>query len=170
MMTSQVIKSVNFTKAQRYLGNKIFFLHVKNMGISKPCTHLHPTHFSLHPALCNNLYVIRTKILHVIGQFPQFSLKHSKSSISLKIGLHSLLEELRLNLHLNFSKFYPKIHFRANLDQKKESQSCPFCVKTGTHDILRMLILIRTVVFWIYNPISVFGQIWTKKVKIVRFD
>ena len=129
MMTSQVIKSVNFTKAQRYLGNKIFFLHVKNMGISKPCTHLHPTHFSLHPALCNNLYVIRTKILHVIGQFPQFSLKHSKSSISLKIGLHSLLEELRLNLHLNFSKFYPKIHFRANLDQKKKVKVVHFALK-----------------------------------------
>ena len=33
--------------------------------------HLHPTHFSLLPALCNTLNVIRTKILHVIGQFPQ---------------------------------------------------------------------------------------------------
>ena len=33
--------------------------------------HLHPTHFSLHTALCNTLNVIRTKISHVIGQFPQ---------------------------------------------------------------------------------------------------
>ena len=34
-------------------------------------TQLHPTHFSLHPALCNTLDVIRTKVSHVIGQFPQ---------------------------------------------------------------------------------------------------
>ena len=51
-------------------------------GITKPCTqlhppppssiHLHPTHFNLHWALCSTLNVIRTKMLHVIGQFPQF--------------------------------------------------------------------------------------------------
>ena len=46
-----------------------------NMGIAKPCTHLtqlhparpssihpHPANFSLYPALCNTLNVIRTKI------------------------------------------------------------------------------------------------------------
>ena len=72
---SQILKSVDFTKAQksRYLENKIlFFLQIKKVGITKPCTHLlHPAHFSLHLALCNTLNVIRTKILHVIGQFPQ---------------------------------------------------------------------------------------------------
>ena len=61
------------------------------MGITKPCTQLHPapstptssfqppsssiypypTHFNLQPALCNTLNVIRTKISHVIGWFPQ---------------------------------------------------------------------------------------------------
>ena len=61
------------------------------MGITKPCTqlhpapsnstqliltstsstHLHPAHSNLHPALCNTLNNIWTKILHVIGQFPQ---------------------------------------------------------------------------------------------------
>ena len=58
------------------------------MGIAKPCTHLHPApststqliptstylhpaYISLHPALCNTLNAIRTKISHVIGQFPQ---------------------------------------------------------------------------------------------------
>ena len=30
---------------------------------------LHLAHLSLHPALCNTLNVIRTKLLHVIGQF-----------------------------------------------------------------------------------------------------
>ena len=34
-------------------------------------THLHPAHFSLHPALCNTLNNVWTKILDVIGQFPQ---------------------------------------------------------------------------------------------------
>ena len=34
-------------------------------------THLHLAHFSFHPALCNTLNNIWTKILHVIGQFPQ---------------------------------------------------------------------------------------------------
>ena len=33
--------------------------------------HLHPADFSLHPALCSTLNNIWTKILHVIGQFPQ---------------------------------------------------------------------------------------------------
>ena len=58
----------------------------KIMGIAKPCTHLHPApststqliststylhpaYISLHPALCNTLNAIRTKISHVIGQF-----------------------------------------------------------------------------------------------------
>ena len=34
-------------------------------------TQLHPANFSLHPALCSTLNNIWTKILHVIGQFPQ---------------------------------------------------------------------------------------------------
>ena len=48
------------------------------MGITKPCTHLHSApstsklrYLSLHPSLCNTLNNIRTKILHVIGQFSQ---------------------------------------------------------------------------------------------------
>ena len=71
-------KIVYFTKAQKsrcLLENKIFFLQIKKMGITKLCTHLHPAHFSIHPALCNTLNVIRTKILHVIGQFPQIQVE-----------------------------------------------------------------------------------------------
>ena len=65
------------------------------MGIAKPCTHLHPApststqlistsiylhpaHISLHPALCNTLNAIRTKLSHVIGQFPQISAEKFK--------------------------------------------------------------------------------------------
>ena len=62
----------------------------KKTDNTKPCTHFHsgpsnstqliststqlhtppPSSFSLHPVLCNTLNVIRTKISHVIGQFP----------------------------------------------------------------------------------------------------
>ena len=54
------------------------------MGVAKPCTLLHPAPFTstqlcppspssihIHPAFYNTLNIIRTKISHVIGQFPQ---------------------------------------------------------------------------------------------------
>ena len=72
-----------------------------------------------------------------------------------------------LNLHLDFWNSDRKINFWANLGRK--SQSCSFCLKICTHGISRMLILIPTLVFWISNPKSIFGQIWAKKVKVVRF-
>ena len=71
---------------QLFLHTKTYNTQSKYCGlligyITKPCTYLHPapststqlhpTHFSLHPALCNTLDVIRTKVSHVIGQFPQ---------------------------------------------------------------------------------------------------
>ena len=40
--------------------------------------HLHPAHFNLHLALCNTLNNIWTKILRVIGQFPQIWAKKFK--------------------------------------------------------------------------------------------
>ena len=33
-----------------------------------------------------------------------------------------------------------------------------------------MLILISTLVFWIFNPKSIFGQVWAKKVKVVHLS
>ena len=72
------------------------------------------------------------------------------------------------NPDLEFWNFNPKIHFWANFGQK--SQSCLFCLKIGTHGILRMLILIPTLIFWISNPYFIFGQIWAKKVKVVCFN
>ena len=69
---------------------------------------------------------------------------------------------------VGFLKFrHLKIHFWANLGRK--NQSCLFFLKIGTHGILMMLILIPTLVFWISNPNSIFGTIWTKKVKVVQF-
>ena len=86
----------------------------------------------------------------------------------LKIGTHGILEVLIPNPELDFWNFDPKIHFWANLGPK--TQSCLFCLKIGTHDMLRMLILIPTLVFLISNPNFLIGQIWAKKVKVVRFN
>ena len=71
------------------------------------------------------------------------------------------------NPDLDFWNCDPKIHFWANLGRK--SQSYRFFLKIGTYGILMMLILIPTLVFWISNPNSIFGTIWTKKVKVVQF-
>ena len=68
---------------------------------------------------------------------------------------------------LRFLKFRPQNPFFATSD--RNSQSCLFCQKIDTHDISRMLIFIPTLVFWISNPKSIFGEIWAKKNKVVRF-
>ena len=86
----------------------------------------------------------------------------------LKIDTHSISRMLIPNPDLDLWSFDAKIHFLANLGPK--SQSCPFCLKIGKHGISRMLILIATLVFWISNPNFLFGQIWAKKVKVVRFN
>ena len=68
------------------------------------------------------------------------------------------------NSFLNFQSY---VHFCANLGKK--SQYCLFCLKIGTHVISRMLILIQTLVFWISNSKSIFGQIWAKKYQSCSF-
>ena len=65
-------------------------------------------------------------------------------------------------------KFRSQNPFWPNLGPK--SQSCHFCLKICTHGISKMLILIPTLVFWISNSNSLFGQIWAKKVKVVHFN
>ena len=72
------------------------------------------------------------------------------------------------NPDLYFWNFDPKIQSWANVGPKV--QSCLFCLKIGTNGILRMLILIPILVFWISNPNLLFGKIWAKKVKVVRFN
>ena len=42
--------------------------------------------------------------------------------------------------------------------------SCSFCLNIGTRGIWTMLILIPTLVFWIFNPKFIFGHFWAKKV------
>ena len=75
------------------------------------------------------------------------------------------LEDVNSYFNISFQNSQPKIHFWANLGQK--TQSCPFCLKIGTHGISRMLILISTLIFWISNQTSIFGQMWAKKLKVV---
>ena len=74
-------------------------------------------------------------------------------------GADSVLSGLR------FLKFRPQ-----NLFLSRKSQSFPFCLKTGSQRVSRMLILIPTLVLWISNPKSIFGQIWAKKALVVYFS
>ena len=158
--------------------------------------YFHRAHFNLHPAtsISTLLFSVSTQ-LHPPAlssfQSPASSLQHSQQYLNqniarnwaispnlgqkikscpfwLKIGTHGILEVLIPNPELDFWNSNPKIHFWANLGPK--IQSCPFCLKIGTHGISRMLILIPTLLFWISNPNFLFGQIWTKKVKVVRFN
>ena len=130
---------------------------------------LHPADFSLHVALFNTLRYVWTKILHVIGQFPQLYAKKLKNvHFWLKISTHGILEMLIPNPDLDFWNSDPKIHFWANLSPK--IQSYPFCLNIGTHGISRMLILIPALVFWVSNPNFLFGQILAKKVNVVCFN
>ena len=54
------------------------------------------------------------------------------------------------NPELDFWNSDPKIHFWANFCTK--SQSCPFCLKIGTHSISRMLIPNPYLDFWNFDP------------------
>ena len=66
---------------------------------------------------------------------------------------------------ISFPNFSPQIHYWANLGQKRQSWS--FCLKIGTHVILRVLILVPILVFWISKPKYIFGQICPEKLKVV---
>ena len=78
----------------------------------------------------------------------------------LKIGTHGILEEVILDLDLDFQNSDPKSIF-GQIWAKK--------VKVGRHSISKMLIFIPALVFWIFNPKSSFGQVWDKRVKAVCF-
>ena len=118
------------------------------MGITKPCTHLHPppsTSTQFHPSPPTSFQPPPSSTqLHPAPpssfQPPPSSLQHHQ-------------QYLNQNIARNWA-------ISPNLGQK--IQSCPFCLKIGTHGISRMLILIPTLVFWIWNPNFLFGQIWAK--------
>ena len=93
--------------------------------------------------------------------------KSQSCMFCLKIGTHGISRMLILIPTLIFWNSNPKIHFWANLGQKK-SKLCVL-LNIGSHGISRMRTLIPTLVFWIFNSKFLFGQIWTKKVKVVHF-
>ena len=71
--------------------------------------HLPAAHFSLHPALCNTLNNIWTKILHVIGQFPQILTKNWHTWYFGGVDSESRLRFLKFRLQNPFlGKFGPK--------------------------------------------------------------
>ena len=50
----------------------------------------------------------------------------------------------------------------------QKSKKCPFYLKISLHGILRMPIFIPTLVFWIFNPKSIFRQTWFEKIKVAQ--
>ena len=103
-------------------------------GITKPCTQLHPAppssfqpplnsihlhqaHFSLYPALCNTLNNIWTKILHVIGQFPQILTKNWHTWYFGGVDSES---------RLRFLKFQPQNPFLGKFGPKNSNFSVLF--------------------------------------------
>ena len=145
------------------------------LGVTIPCTQLHPAnfnlhpdHLSLHPVLCNTLNITRTSVLHVSDNFPKFRSKNSKLSILTQNWPITKFGGADSKSGLSFLKFGTQNPFFGKFGPK--NQSYQFCLKIGTRGIWRMLILIPTLVFWICNPKSIFGQIWAKKFKVVHFD
>ena len=151
-------------------------IRISRIGITEPCTHLHPAPSSFtqlistslqldppptssfqsppsslqHPQHYSNQYMARNWAIYLnLGQ------KIQSCPFWLKIGPHVILKVLIPNPDLDFWNSDPQIYFWANLGPK--SQSCLFCLKIGTHGISRMLILIPTLVFWISNPKFLFG-------------
>ena len=121
--------------------------------------HLHAAHFNLHPAHFS-LYIALSTSLEL-----KYRTIARNWAISPNIAeKNGVLEVLIPNPNLDFWNSNPRIHFWINLGQKSESYL--FYLKIGTCSFSRMLILIPTLVFWIFNPKSIFGQIWIKKSKL----
>ena len=77
------------------------------------------------------------------------------------------LEDADSYSDISFLNFQPYFHFWVNLSQT--IKSCPFCLKTGTKAISRMLILILTFVFWNSKSKSIFRENLNQKSQIVYF-
>ena len=121
-----------------------------------------PTSCLQHPQQCLNQNIARNWAIS-----PNLGQKIQNRTFWMKYGTPVIFQVLIPNPDLYFWNSGPKNHFWANLSPK--SQSFLFSFKSGTYGISKMLILIPTLVFWISNPKFLFGQIWAKKVKVVRF-
>ena len=98
-------------------------IHIHPAPVSS--IHLHPAHFSLHQILCNTLNNIRTKILHVMGQFPQIWAEKLKVvHFDWKLGhMVSWMCWFRIQKFWNCKfwnwNFNPKIYFLGKFEPKK---------------------------------------------------
>ena len=144
------------------------------IGITKPCTHLHPAPFTstqLYPALSTSTqlhsppsssFQSPTSSLHHPQRYlnqniarnwaisPNLSQKIKSCQFWLKIGTHGILDVLIPNPDLDFRNLDPKIYFWENLDPK--IQSCPFCLKNGVHSISKILIPNPEIDFLKFRP------------------
>ena len=98
--------------------------------------------------------------------FGKFGSKRSKLSILTENWHTQYLKDDDSYSVINFLNFPPEIYFWANLGRK--SQSCLFCLKIGIWDISRMLILIPTLVFWIYKKSKLLVCLKTNTYSISR--
>ena len=143
------------------------------MGITKPCTHLHPA-LSIttqhHPAPSTSTQFISTSTQLYPPppssfQPPPSSLQHPQQYLNQNIARNSAISpnlghkikscpfRLKIGTHgiLEVLIPNPDLDF-SNFDPKihfwanlgPKSQSCPFCLKIGTHGISMILILILT--------------------------
>ena len=134
------------------------------MGITKPCTQLHPASFNLYlaPSISTRLISVSTQLSATQNIARNWAISQNLEQkiqccpFWLKTDTHGVLQMLIPNLDFNFSNSDSKIHFLANFG--RESKSCLFCLKIGTYGILRMLILILTLVFWFSKPRFIFGH------------
>ena len=158
------------------------------MGITKPCTHVHPapststqlisTSNQLHPPP-PSLFQLPPSSLQHPQQYlnqnlarnwaisPNLGRKIKSCPFCLKIGARNISRMQIPNPDLDFWSFDPKIHFWANLGPKV--QRCPFCLKIGALSISRMLIPNPDLDFWNFDPKIHFWTNLAQKSKIDHF-
>ena len=143
----------------------------KNVGITKPCTQLHPapstsiqlisTSTQLHPPPPSSFQSPPSSLQHLQQYLnqniarnwaisPNLGQKIESCPFWLKIGTRGILEVLIPNPGFDFRNSDTKILFWANLGPK--SQSCPFCMKIGAHSVSRMLTPNPDLDFWNFDP------------------
>ena len=132
---------------------------------SSPSTQLHPAHFNIHPVLSvTPAMLLEPKHRMYFGNCPKFRPKNSKLPVSTENWQTWYLGGADSNSGLKSLKFWPKINFWAISVRK--SKKSPLCLKIGSHGILRMLIFIPILVFWISNPKSILGKFRSKNLEL----
>ena len=122
---SVLIKIFFLTKIKKFLSNN------KNMGITRPCTHLHPAAFTstqlistftqLHPPLSSSFQPPPSSLQHHQQYFNQIIARNwviYPSPFWLKIDTHGILEVLISKYRLRFLKFRPQNLFLGKFGPK----------------------------------------------------